>query len=92
MKETPAIKPVTEETPGTLSNVLKFTPTLGPSFMCALAVSEQIVNATINILFITDYLFLIPSLIPYRLPSIEIITLLTNEKIKVKKTKLIILF
>jgi hypothetical protein len=32
---------------------------------------------------ITDHLFLIPTLIPYRLPSIEMITSLPNEKIKV---------
>jgi hypothetical protein len=32
---------------------------------------------------ISDYLFLIPTLIPYRLPTIETLTSLTNEKIKV---------
>jgi hypothetical protein len=34
---------------------------------------------------ITDYFFLIPSLISYRLPAIETITSLTNEKIKVNR-------
>lgn len=32
---------------------------------------------------ITDSVFLIPTLIQYRLPNIQILTSLTNEKIKV---------
>lgn len=41
---------------------------------------------------ITDYLFLIPTLIPYRLPTIKTFTSFTNEKIKVNSKKFFILF
>ncbi len=41
---------------------------------------------------ITDYFFLIPTLIPYRLPTIETFTSLTNEKIKVNPSKFFVRF
>ena len=40
---------------------------------------------------ITDSFFLTPSLIPYRLPTIETFTSLTNEKIKVQSSIFFIL-